>query len=85
MVLLLTVVAWLMISRQERLVFETQRLERLEAAECAALGQAKQSRDEAERARDRLEASPRPSRWPGHRQRTPWPHATSSCVRWRMI
>jgi signal transduction histidine kinase len=46
-----------MISRQERLVFETQRLERLEAAERAALGQAEQSRDEAERARGRAEAS----------------------------
>ena len=56
-VLLLTLVAWLMISRQERLVFETQRLERLEAAERAALGQAEQSRDEAERARGRAERS----------------------------
>src|SRR4051812_17288962 len=46
-VLLLTLVAWLMVSRQERLVFETQRLERLEAAERRALGQAERSRDEA--------------------------------------
>src|SRR5262249_5980030 len=56
-VLLLTLLAWLMLSRQERLVVETRRLERLEAAERAALAQAERSRDEAEGARNRIEAA----------------------------
>jgi signal transduction histidine kinase len=54
-VLLLTLVAWLMLSRHDRLVFEKRRLEALEASERAALAQAEQSRKDAESARNEAE------------------------------
>ena len=54
-VLLVTLVALLMLSRQERLVFEKQRLETLEASERAALAQAERSRQDAELARNEAE------------------------------